>query len=56
MKTFRDHLKEEVVPTALSNGSVDIKNPAVRAELNGILAAIATRSCITPYIALTKMR
>lgn len=56
MKTFREHLKEEVVPTALSNGSVDIKNPAVRAELNGMLAVIAARSCITPYIALGKMR
>lgn len=56
MKTFRDYLSEEVTPTALSGGSVDIDNQSVRDEINGILSGIAMKSCVTPYNALTKIR
>ena len=56
MKSFRERLSEEVVPTALSDGSIDINNPAVRAEINGILTAMTSRTTVTPYIALTKIR
>lgn len=56
MHSFKDYLKEEVMPTVLSNGSIDIANESVRDEINGYLSAVATRPCITPYIALNKMR
>jgi hypothetical protein len=56
MKTFLNYLKEEVTPTALSDGSIDIEKDSVRQEINGILSGISTYSCVTPYSALTKIR
>jgi hypothetical protein len=56
MLRFKNYLSEEVMPTVLSNGSIDIEKESVRDELNGYLSSIATRPCITPYIALNKMR
>jgi len=56
MKTFRDYLSEEVMPTALvADGSFDLENPAVRAQINIILAGISSHSCVTPYHALRKI-
>jgi len=56
MKTFRDHLKEEVKIGALASGGIDIERDAVRDEINGILSAIASRPCVTPYASLNKIR
>ena len=56
MKTFRDHLKEEVKIGALASGGIDIERDAVRDEINGILSAIASRPCVTPYGSLNKIR
>ena len=56
MRSFKNYLKEEVMPTVLSNGSIDIANESVRDEINGYLSAIASRPCITPYVAMNKMR
>jgi hypothetical protein len=56
MHSFKDYLKEEVMPTVLSNGSIDIANESVRDEINAYLYSIATRPCVTPYVALNRMR
>jgi hypothetical protein len=56
MKTFRDHLKEEVKIGALASGGIDIERDAIRDEINGILSAIASRPCVTPYASLNKIR
>jgi hypothetical protein len=56
MKTFREHIKEEVKIGALSSGGIDIERDAVRDEINGILSAIAVRPCVTPYASLNKIR
>lgn len=57
MKNFRDFLfSEEVVPTALSDGNIDIENKSVRDEINGILSSITNKPCVTPYNTLQKIR
>ena len=56
MKTFREHLNEEVSIGALSSGGIDIERDAVRDEINGILSGIAARPCVTPYASLNKIR
>ena len=56
MKTFREHLNEEVAIGALASGGIDIERDAVRDEVNGILAGIAARPCVTPYASLNKVR
>lgn len=56
MKTFRDHIKEEVKIDSLYTGGIDIDRDAVRDEINGILAGIAMKSCVTPYNTLNKIR
>ena len=39
MKTFREHLKEEVMPSAFAaDGSIDIEKDAVRDNINGLLS------------------
>lgn len=56
MKTFREHLKEEVLPTALvQDGSFDLRRDDVRAQINAILSGITGHSCVTPYVALNKI-
>jgi hypothetical protein len=56
MKTFREHLNEEVKIGALASGGIDIERDAIRDEINGILASIAARPCVTPYSSLNKVR
>jgi len=56
MKTFREHLNEEITIGALASGGIDIERDAVRDEVNGILAGIAARPCVTPYASLNKVR
>jgi hypothetical protein len=56
MKTFREHLNEEITIGALSSGGIDIERDAVRDEINGILSGIAARPCVTPYASLNKIR
>lgn len=56
MKTFREHLNEEVKIGALASGGIDIERDAIRDEINGILSAIAVRPCVTPYASLNKIR
>ena len=56
MKTFRNFINEEVVPAALSDGNVDIENKSVRDEINGVLAYVTGKPCVTPYNALQKVR
>lgn len=56
MKTFREHLNEEVTIGALASGGIDIERDAVRDEINGILSGIAARPCVTPYASLNKIR
>ena len=57
MKTFRDYLSEEVMPSALvADGSIDIEKDAVRDNINGLLAGSMACSSVTPYNALMKVR
>ena len=56
MKTFREHLNEEIKIGALASGGIDIERDAIRDEINGILAGIAARPCVTPYASLNKVR
>ena len=57
MKTFREHLSEEVMPTALvKDGSIDVRNEAVRNQINAILSQVTGRLCVTPYGILNKIR
>lgn len=57
MKSFRDYLREEVIPTALvKDGSIDLHNPAVRENVNILLDGAVAHTCVTPYIALNKVR
>ena len=56
MKSFRDYISEEVVPTALvKDGSIDIDKEEVRASINMALAKVTSDSAITPYIALNRI-
>lgn len=56
MKTFREHLNEEVKIGALASGGIDVERDAVRDEINGILSAIAAHPSVTPYSSLNKVR
>ena len=57
MKTFREHIREEVMPTVLvKNGSIDVKNDSVRNQINATLAQVTGRPCVTPYGILNKIR
>ena len=56
MKTFRDFISEEVVPTALvKDGSIDLDKEDVRASINMALAKVTADGSITPYIALNRI-
>ena len=56
MKKFKSYISEEVLPTAMvQDGSFSLENDAVRAEINGILAGICSRSHVTPYVTLRKV-
>jgi hypothetical protein len=55
MKSFRDYLKEDVVPTAIvQDGSIDLEREVVRAQINSSLASVLADPSVTPYNALMR--
>ena len=55
MKSFRDYLKEDVVPTAVvKDGSIDLEREVVRAQINSSLASVLADPSVTPYNALMR--
>lgn len=56
MKSFKNYMKEETVPYAnVRSGTMDIKDSAVRDQINQLLSIATERKFITPYIALEKV-
>lgn len=56
MKSFKDYMKEETMPFAgTAEGFVGIDDPAVRDNLNGLLAVVTSEKFITPYIGLERV-
>lgn len=56
MKSFRDYLKEDVVPTAVvKDGSIDLEREVVRAQINSSLASVLADPSVTPYNALVRV-
>lgn len=56
MKTFRDFLKEDVLPTAqVADGSLDISKPAVRAAINAAIAGVTSQPAVTPYVVYNRL-
>lgn len=56
MKTFREFVNEETMPFAQTEkGFVGIESPAVRDNINSLLAGVTDTEFITPYIALERV-
>lgn len=56
MKSFRDYLKEDVVPTAIvQDGSIDLEREVVRAQINSSLASVLADASVTPYNSLVRI-
>jgi hypothetical protein len=56
MKSFRNFIKEEVLPTAqVVDGSIDIEKPNVRAAINAAIAGVTSQPAITPYITYVRI-
>jgi hypothetical protein len=56
MKTFRDYLKEEVLPSAqVVDGSIDIEKSEVRGQINATLTSVTAQPVVTPYVALQRI-
>ena len=53
MKSFREYLSEEVLPSALvADGSIDIEKSSVRGAINAALAGVTAQPTVTPYVSL----
>ena len=56
MKTFRDFIKEDVMPSAqVADGSLDINKPAVRAAINAAIAGVVSQPAVTPYVVYNRL-
>ena len=56
MKSFLDHLKEEVLPTVqVADGGLDIDKPAVRAAINAAIAGVVSQPAVTPYVVFNRL-
>jgi hypothetical protein len=56
MKSFLDHLKEEVLPTVqVADGGLDIDKPAVRAAINAAIAGVTSQPAVTPYVVFNRL-
>jgi len=56
MKSFLDHLKEEVLPTVqVADGGLDISKPAVRAAINAAIAGVVSQPAVTPYVVFNRL-
>ena len=56
MKSFLDHLNEEVLPTVqVADGGLDISKPAVRAAINAAIAGVVSQPAVTPYVVFNRL-
>jgi len=56
LKTLKQYLSEETVPFAnVKSGSFDIRDAAVRDNLNSLLAGVTSEKFVTPYIAYQRV-
>ena len=56
MKSFLDHLKEEVLPSVqVADGGLDIDKPAVRAAINAAIAGVVSQPAVTPYVVFNRL-
>ena len=56
MKSFLDHLKEEVLPSVqVADGGLDISKPAVRAAINAAIAGVVSQPAVTPYVVFNRL-
>lgn len=56
MKRFKQFINEETNPTALTKqGVIDIRDSAVRDNVNALLNAVTSGKFVTPYIALERV-
>ncbi len=56
MKSFRDYLSEEVLPSVqVADGGLDIEKPAVRAAINAAIAGVVSQPAVTPYVVFNRL-
>lgn len=56
MKTFLEHLKEDVLPSAqVADGSMDLRNATVVAAVNAALAGVTGQPAVTPYVVYNRI-
>ena len=56
MKSFLEHLNEEVLPTVqVADGGLDISKPAVRAAINAAIAGVVSQPAVTPYVVFNRL-
>ena len=56
MKSFLQHIKEEVLPTVqVADGGLDIEKPAVRAAINAAIAGVVSQPAVTPYVVFNRL-
>ena len=56
MKSFLEHIKEEVLPSVqVTDGGLDISKPAVRAAINAAIAGVVSQPAVTPYVVFNRL-
>ena len=56
MKSFLEHIKEEVLPSVqVADGGLDIEKPAVRAAINAALTGVTSQPAVTPYVVFNRI-
>ena len=56
MKSFLEHIKEEVLPSVqVADGGLDISKPAVRAAINAAIAGVVSQPAVTPYVVFNRL-
>jgi hypothetical protein len=57
MKKFKEYINEEITPQALTDKNfVGVENSSVRDNINSLLNGVTTKSVVTPYVSLERVR
>ena len=57
MKKFKEYVNEEITPRALTDKNfVGVENSSVRDNINSLLSGVTTKSVVTPYVSLERVR
>lgn len=57
MKKFKEYVNEEITPQALTDKNfVGVENSSVRDNINSLLSGVTTKSVVTPYVSLERVR